>query len=160
MGLLTDDLRSRIGVPTTYRAPDPIGAAGARYYAQAVGDANPAYRTVDARGTVLVPPTLIFETNQFTDRPMSPEGHAGHDWGLEVPGTRQVRGGNRYRFYRAVRSDDRISATYQIDSVEEKRNRAGHEMLVLSCRVDYRDDQGELVADNEENLILIALEAS
>ncbi|MEV4898921.1 MaoC family dehydratase N-terminal domain-containing protein, partial [Nonomuraea sp. NPDC055795] len=67
----------------TYTAPEELGRAAIRYFAEAVGDANPLY-TDDAYARehgydgVIAPPTLIFETNQFTGLPRDADGYCGH----------------------------------------------------------------------------------
>ena len=118
MGLLTDELRARIGEQRTYSAPEPFGAAAGRYYALAIGDDNPLYTDAEyarAHGLagVTAPLTLICETNQYANLRPDSEGYAGHTWGIEIPGTRTVRGGNSYEFFRRIRPEDVITATYE-----------------------------------------------
>ena len=48
MGLLTEELRARIGEQAVYTAPEPVGRASIRYYALAVGDPNPLYSDASA----------------------------------------------------------------------------------------------------------------
>ncbi len=72
--LLTDDLRTRIGETRVYVAPEPIGRAAFRYFAQAIGDDNPLYtdeQFARAHGFpgVIAPPTLVCETNQYANLP-------------------------------------------------------------------------------------------
>ncbi|KHL15807.1 MaoC dehydratase-like protein [Mumia flava] len=165
MSLLTDELRAMIGTTRTYTAPEPLGAAAGRYFALAVGDANPLY-TDDAFARehglagVTAPPTLICETNQYAGLPPDAEGYAGHTWGLELPGTRQVRGGNRYTFGRRTRPDDVVTATWRITDVAEKSTRSGADMLVVSSTATYTASGGDLLAENAETLIFVALEPS
>lgn len=163
MTLLTDEIRALVGTTRIYTAPEPFGRAAGRYYALAVGDHNPIYtddeaaRTVGLPGVTL-PPTLITETNQYAGLPIDEEGYAGHTWNLHVPGTRQVRGGNRYTFHRRIRPDDVVTATWEITRVEEKTNRSGAEMLVVSSTASYTDADGAPLAENEETIIFVALE--
>jgi acyl dehydratase len=161
--LLTDELRAKIGTTVIYTAPEPIGAAAGRYFAVAVDDPNPLYTDRDAAAAVglpdvSIPPTLIFETNQHTGLPLTEDGFVGHDWGLEVPGTRQVRGGNRYVFHRRVLPDDVLTFRHSLTDIEEKRTRDGAEMLVFTTLVECLDREGDLVAENSETLVLVALE--
>ncbi|MFV2018436.1 MULTISPECIES: MaoC family dehydratase N-terminal domain-containing protein [unclassified Solwaraspora] len=162
MGLLTDELRALLGTRKVYTAPEALGAAAGRYFAMAVGDDNPIYRDGDyarAHGLpgVTAPPTLICETGQYTGLPMASDGYAGHSWHLDVPGTRQVRGGNTYTFHRRVRPDDVITATWEIHDLTEKRTRGGGDMLVVGSRATYTNQHGELLAVNEETIILVAM---
>jgi hypothetical protein len=117
MTLLTDEVRGLLGRRKVYTAPEPFGAAAGRYFALAIGDDNPLYTDGDfARRHglpgVTAPPTLICETNQYAGLPPDDEGYAGHTWGIDIPGTRQVRGGNRYTFHRRLRPDDVVTATW------------------------------------------------
>jgi acyl dehydratase len=163
MSLLTDELRALIATKRVYTAPEPFGAAAFRYFGMAVGDDNPLYRDAAfarAHGLpgVTAPMTLICETNQYADVGLDADGFAGHSWHLDVPGTRQVRGGNAYTFHRRVRPDDVVTATWEIHSLTEKTTRAGQDMLVVGSRATYTDQHGELLAVNDETIILVSLE--
>ncbi len=163
MSLLTEEVRRLEGRTRTYTAPEPFGAAAGRYFALAVGDHNPIYTDADyarAHGLdgVTLPPTLVCETNQYADLPMDPEGYAGHSWGLDIPGTRQVRGGNRYVFHRRVRPDDVVTAIWRIATVTEKTSRSGHPMLVIESVATYTNQDGDLLAENEETIIFVPVE--
>jgi len=160
-----DQLRARIGETRTYVAPEELGAAAFRYFALAVGDDNPLYTSADhARDHgltgVTAPPTLICETNQYAGLLPDDEGYAGHTWGLVVPGTRTVRGGNSYVFERRVRPDDVVTATWEIVDVEQKTTRAGAEMLVVSSRATYVDQTGALLATNDETIVFVSVEVA
>jgi acyl dehydratase len=161
---LTEALRARIGVPVTYTSPEPMGAAAGRYFATAIGDENPLYtdeqyaREAGLEGITL-PPTLVCETNQYTGLTAGDDGNAGHNWGLEIPGTRQVRGGNTYTFFRRVRPDDRVTATFELQSIEPKTSRSGAGMLIFTAVVTYTDELGAPLARNEETLIVIDVES-
>ncbi len=163
MSLLTDELRGLLGQTRVYTAPEPLGAAAGRYFAMAIGDDNPLYSDAEyarAQGLegVTAPLTLICETNQYANIPMAPDGYAGHSWGIDIPGTRQVRGGNSDRFERRVRPDDVVTATWEIHDLAEKRSRSGVDMLVVSSRATYTNQRDELLAVNEETIIFIRLE--
>lgn len=163
MTLLTKELAAKVGTTVTYTAPEPWGATAGRYFAEAIGDLNPIYLDRErARELglpdVTIPPTLVLESNQYTRLPRSGEGYAGHGWGLEVPGTRQVRGGNSYRFYRRMRPEDIVTVRHTLESITPKLSRTGKEMLVFTSRVEVTDQHGQLIAENKETLILVALE--
>lgn len=163
MSLLTDDLRNLLGTTRVYVAPEAFGAASGRYFALAVGDDNPLYTDAEVarahglRG-VTAPPTLICETNQYTGLRPDAEGYGGHTWAIELPGTRQVRGGNRYTFHRRLRPEDVVTATWEVTGLEEKVTRAGQDMLVVTSRATYTDQDGELIAQNDETVIYVTLE--
>jgi hypothetical protein len=150
MTLLTDELAAKVGTTVSYTAPEPWGLAAGRYFAYAIEDRNPVYATT-------LPPTLVLESNQYTGLPRTEAGYAGHDWGLEVPGTRQVRGGNSYRFHRRMRPDDVVTVTYTLASIVPKTNRAGADMLVLTTHVAVTDQHYGLIAENDETVVLVSL---
>jgi acyl dehydratase len=164
MSLLTDDLRSRIGEERVYTASEELGRASIRYFARAVGDDNPLYtddeyaRQVGHDG-IIAPPTMVCETNQYADVPRDEDGFAGHRWDLDVPGTRQVRGGNSYEFHRAVRPTDVITARWVLIEMTERTTRDGRPMLVVTSRAEYTNQRGHLLATNEEQVIYVSLEA-
>ncbi|MEO3783807.1 MaoC family dehydratase N-terminal domain-containing protein [Actinocorallia sp. B10E7] len=164
MTLLTDEIRALVGRKKVYTAPEEFGAAAGRYFGIAIGDHNPLYSDPEyarAQGLpgVTAPPTLICETNQYADLPIPPDGYAGHEWGIEIPGTRKVRGGNSYTFHRRLRPDDVVTATWEITDVTGKTTRSGSEMLIIASRATYTDQNGGLLAENEETIIFVALEA-
>lgn len=161
--LLTDEVMALRGRSITYRAPEPMGAAAGRYFALAVGDDNPIYfddEYARAHGLdgVTAPLTLICETNQYAGLPIDDEGYAGHTWGLNLPGTRQVRGGNSYTFHRRIRPNDHVVAVWSIDDVEGKVSRSGQEMVIITSTARYRTVEGEPLADNTETIIFVRLE--
>ncbi|PZM97916.1 MAG: hypothetical protein DIU79_01420 [Actinobacteria bacterium] len=162
MGLLTEELRARIGERRTYTAPEPFGAAAGRYFALAIGDDNPLYfdseyaRRHGLPG-VTIPLTLVCETNQYANLPPDADGYPGHTWGLDIPGTRLVRGGNSYEFFRRIRPEDVITATWEITDMTEKKTGSGKDMLIVTSRATYRNQHGELLATNTETLIYVAM---
>jgi acyl dehydratase len=152
-------LQERIGREVVYRAPEPIGAAAARYFAIAIGSSNPCYTDADvARANghrdVVVPPTWLCETNQYVAEAQTDEhGYRGHQWDLPIRGCRQVRGGNRYRFHRHAHPDDVVTATWRITSVEERTSRDGRPMLVVGSEARYCGTDGDPIVDDHETLI-------
>ena len=164
MALLTDEVRAMVGREAVYTAPEELGRAAIRYFALAVGDRNRLYTDDEyARAAgydgVIAPPTLICETNQYADRPRNADGYAGHEWGIELPGTRQVRGGNSYTFHQPVRPTDVVTATWRITDIREKENRQGQAMVVVPSTARYENQHGDLHTENEETLIFVALPA-
>lgn len=161
MSLMTAEIAALVGSQRRYVAPEPVGRAAIRYYASAVGDRNPLYldqQFAREHGyrDVIAPPTLVCETNQYADLPADAEGYAGHTWGLSIPGTRTVRGGNRYQFHQAVGPDDVLTVTWELVEITEGTTRAGLDMLVLSSRAEYRNQDDELLVTNDETTIFVA----
>jgi acyl dehydratase len=160
MTLLTDDILALVGSEASYTAPEEIGRASARYFARAVGDDNPLYtdqaaaRAAGLPGTI-VPPTWLFETNQYADLPANDEGYAGHFWPIDIPGTRAVRGGNEYRWARDVRPGDIVTARWRITGITERSTGSGQPMVVVTSECDYTDQDGEPIAQQTETLIFV-----
>jgi hydroxyacyl-ACP dehydratase HTD2-like protein with hotdog domain len=106
---------------------------------------------------VIAPPTLVVETNQYSDLPTRPaDGYNGHAWEglpLPVPCT-LVRGGNEYELLQPVRPDDRLSVRWSIEEITERQGRAGP-MLVLLALAEYRNQRGELLATNRDTSIFL-----
>jgi acyl dehydratase len=158
--LITDELRDMVGREATYTAPEPLGRAAIRYFALAVGDDNPVYTDDEAARAhgydgVVAPPTLVCETNQFVGLPRDDNGFAGHAFEVEVPGTRQVRGGNSYRFHRPVRPDDVVTVTWRVTDVAERTTGSGARMVVLTSTATFTDAEGALLVENEETLVYL-----
>lgn len=162
MGLITPEIRALEGRRRVYTAPEPMGAAAARYFAQAVGDENPlyvdaAFATAHGLRGVTMPPTLICETNQYTNLKADHDGFAGHSWDIHLPHCRLVRGGNSYVFHRRVRPEDIVTATWTVERLTDKVNQAGQDMLVIESRATYTNQDGDLLTENEETIIYVAL---
>lgn len=157
MSLLTDELRARIGETAVYTAPEPIGLAAGRYFALAVGDANPLYRSAVEGAGPIVPPTWLFETNSYADLPIDADGFAGHSWHLDVPDTRLVRGGHSYRWHRDVLPDDVVTATWALEGMTERTTRTGAAMLVVTSSCAYTDAAGDPICEQTEDLVFVSL---
>jgi acyl dehydratase len=162
MTLLTDEIRGLLGARKVYTAPEALGAAAGRYFGLAIGDDNPIYRDdayARAEGLpgVTAPLTLICETNQYAGLPIDADGYAGHSWEISIPDTRRVRGGNTYRFERRIRPEDVVTATWEISDIAEKTTRSGADMLVITSRATYTNQDGELLAVNEEKDVFVSL---
>ncbi|XVU30511.1 FAS1-like dehydratase domain-containing protein [Actinoplanes sp. CA-054009] len=147
---MTPELAARVGEEAVYTAPEPLGRASIRYFALATGDTDPAHRAGE-----VAPPTLVCETNQYANRPRDADGFAGHGWDLDVPGARLVRGGNSYRFHSPAGPDDVITARWRLDDIAERTNGAGRRMLIVTSIATYTNQDGRLLATNEEALIYV-----
>lgn len=150
MSLLTDEIRGLVGRTKTYTAPEPLGRASIRYFALATGDDNPSHVSGEVAS-----PTLVCETNQFTGLGRDENGYAGHGWQIHIPGTREVRGGNSYRFHRPVRPDDVVTTTWTVTDVTERTTGSGQSMVILTSTATYTNDDGDLLVENEETLIYV-----
>ncbi|MEU8132014.1 FAS1-like dehydratase domain-containing protein [Streptodolium elevatio] len=158
MSLPVAELRAMVGRTATYTAPEELGRAAIRMFAVAVGDTNPLYTDREfARAwgydDVVAPPTLLCETNQYAGLPADADGYAGHTWGIDIPGTRKVRGGNAYTFHKAVHPDDVVTACWTLTDVAERRMSSGLAMVIVSSVATYSNQRGELLVTNEETVI-------
>ena len=158
MALLTEELKSWIGREAHYPAREELGHASIRYFALALGDDNPlylddAYAREAGYPSVIAPPTLVCETCQYAHRPPSTEGYIGHEWLLPVSSCRLIRAGNDYEFMRPVLPIDRISVTWTLEDIVERRASRGGTQLFVTSVARYRDAAGELVAVNRETIV-------
>lgn len=158
MTLLTEELKAFIGREAHYPAREELGRASIRYFALALGDDNPlylddAYARQAGYASVIAPPTLICETNQYAHQPPNADGYIGHEWHLPVPNTRLVRAGNDYELMRPLLPADRISVTWTLESISEKPSSRGGTQLFVASVARYRDATGALVAVNRETIV-------
>ena len=158
MALLTDALKAMIGREVHYPAQEELGRASIRYFALAMADDNPLYRD-DAYAreaghpSVIAPPTLICETCQYAHRPPDADGYIGHEWHLDVANSRMIRAGNDYEFVRAILPTDRISVTWTLEDIAERKASRGGTQLFVNSVARYRDAAGEVVAINRETIV-------
>jgi acyl dehydratase len=150
VSLLTDEVRALVGRTATYTAPEPLGRAAIRYFATATGDDNLQHLAGE-----VAPPTLVCETNQFTGLSRDAIGYAGHGWGFHLPGTREVRGGNSYRFHQPVLPDDVVTARWEVTDVTERTTGGGQSMVIVTSLATYTNQDGDLLVENEETLIYV-----
>jgi acyl dehydratase len=158
MALLTPEIEAMVGQTVAYTAPEPFGAAEFRYFALAVGDTNPIY-TDDAAARsagyagVTAPVTFVTETNQYMSGETDEHGYGGHSWGIEIAGTRMIRGGHDYEFGVPVKVGDVMTVEWTVVEVEERTSRAGAQMLEIISEARYWNQDNELLAVNREKLI-------
>jgi acyl dehydratase len=158
VALLTEELKSWIGREAHYPAREELGRASIRYFSLAIGDDNPiyvddAYARRAGYPSVIAPPTLVCETCQYAHQAPNADGYIGHEWRLPMPPSRMVRAGNDYEFMRPVLPSDRISVTWTLESIVEKRSSRGGTQLFVTSVARYRDTDGAIVAVNRETLV-------
>jgi acyl dehydratase len=116
--------------------PYEVSREKIREFAEAIGDANPAYTDPDAAKAlghpdVIAPPTFVF---LITYRSSSRVG-ADPELGLDY--SRVVHGDQRFAYTRPVRAGDRLTVTSHIESI---KSMAGNE--VLGVRDEVLDEHG------------------
>lgn len=156
--LLSEEMRRLIGRRVRYDAPEEIGRAAFRYFALAVGDLNPLFTDPEyarAHGyqDVIAPPTFIVESNQYMSGEPDEHGYIGHSWGIEIPGTRLIRGGHEYEFFSPVYPWHRPRVEWTITDMTEKVSKGGSRMLLVESEARYLTQEGDLLAINRETLI-------
>jgi len=129
-------------VGRTYPANEPylVSAEKIREFADAIGDDNPAYRSVDAARAlghrdVVAPPTFVIVVTSAATAQVTSDPALGLDY------SRVVHGEQSFTYERPVLAGDRLVA---VATVEKIRSAAGNDLLTVSCAVSTAD--GEPVA--------------
>ena len=132
--------------PTT--DPYEVGIEKIREFADAIGDANPAYRDRAAARAlghrdVIAPPTFPFVLTFKASRVMIDDPELGIDY------TRVVHGEQRFAHTRPVYAGDSLTVTVTLESV---RSAGGHDMV--TSRSDVATVEGEHVATAWSTLVV------
>ncbi|MFI8087941.1 MaoC family dehydratase N-terminal domain-containing protein [Streptomyces sp. NPDC086080] len=132
--------------------PYEVGREKIREFAEAVGDANPAYTDVEAAKAlghpdVIAPPTFVFAIT------FKAAGEVVADEQLGLDYSRVVHGDQRFAYQRPVRAGDRLTVTSTIETI---RSMAGNE--VLDIRGEVHDQDGEHVVTAWTKLVARAAE--
>ncbi|MBW1602533.1 MaoC family dehydratase N-terminal domain-containing protein [Streptomyces sp. JJ66] len=120
-------------------APYEVGREKIREFAEAVGDAHPAYTDADAARAlghrdVIAPPTFVFSVT------FRAAGDVIHDPHLGLDYARVVHGDQRFRYTRPVTAGDVLTVTSAIESI---KSLAGND--VIDIRGEVHDASGEHV---------------
>ena len=134
----------------TYPASEPyeVGVEKIREFADAIGDANPAYRDREAAKAlghpdVIAPPTFPFVLTFRASRAVVEDPDLGIDY------SRVVHGEQRFVAARPVRAGDVLAVTVTIESI---RSAGGHDML--TSRSDVATVEGEHVVSAYSTLVV------
>ena len=133
---LNPSLVGRTYPPT---APYEVGREKIREFAEAVGDADPAYTDPQAARAlghpdVIAPPTFPFVITYRAAAQVVEDPEVGVDY------SRVVHGDQRFAYTRPVRAGDRLTVTSSIEAV---KSMAGNDFLTV--RGEVRDEAGEHV---------------
>lgn len=145
-----------LGKEFTYTAHEEVGRAGIRRFALALGDLNPLYldeefAATTRHGGTIAPPTLVCETWQYLAGEVDEHGSPIQKV-LVDPGGRRHRGGNDYKFFRPLRPDDIITATWKMADAFWRQGRSGRLLFVITD-ITYTNQRQELLATNRETFI-------
>ena len=154
--LVTPEIRSLLGKEIHFTAPEEVGRAALRLFCLAVGDMNPLYLDEDFAsstcwGGIIAPPTFICESWQYFSTEIDEDGAFTERIDPKTEG-RLLRGGNEYTFFRPLRPEDRLTATWKLSDVQEKEGKSGR-LLILVLEIRYNNQQGELLAINRETFL-------
>jgi acyl dehydratase len=120
-------------------APYEVGREKIREFADAIGDANPAYRDPEAARAlghpdVIAPPTFGIVLSMRAGAQVVADPDLGLDY------SRVVHGEQRFVHARPIRAGDRLTVTVTVESI---RSAAGNDML--TTRGDVATVDGEPV---------------
>jgi acyl dehydratase len=133
-------------------APYEVGREKIREFAEAIGDANPAYLDPDAAKAlghpdVIAPPTFPFVLTYRAAAQVVNDPELGLDF------SRVVHGDQRFRYTRPVRANDRLSVTCVIETI---KSLAGND--ILTVRGEVHEESGEHVVTAHMMLVARAAE--
>ncbi|MFZ3559243.1 MULTISPECIES: FAS1-like dehydratase domain-containing protein [unclassified Streptomyces] len=133
-------------------APYEVGREKIREFAEAVGDANPAYldRAAAERlghPDVIAPPTFVFAIT------FKAAGEVIHDPELGLDYSRVVHGDQKFAYTRPVRAGDRLTVTSTIEGI---KSLAGND--IIDVRGEVHDEAGEHVVTAWTKLVSRAAE--
>jgi acyl dehydratase len=129
-----------------------VGREKIREFAEAIGDAHPAYTDAEAARAlghpdVIAPPTFVFSLT------FRAAGQVVQDPQLGLDYSRVVHGDQRFVYSRPVRAGDRLTVTSTIEGV---RSMAGND--ILDVRGEVHDASGEHVVTAYTKLVARAAE--
>lgn len=129
-----------------------VGREKIREFAEAIGDANPAYTDAEAARAlghpdVIAPPTFVFSLTYRA------AGQVVRDPQLGLDYSRVVHGDQRFVYSRPVCAGDRLTVTSTIEAV---RSMAGND--ILDVRGEVHDASGEHVVTAYTKLVARAAE--
>ncbi|MDT0382049.1 MaoC family dehydratase N-terminal domain-containing protein [Streptomyces sp. DSM 42041] len=132
--------------------PYEVGREKIREFAEAIGDANPAYTDRGAAAElghpdVIAPPTFVFSLTYRAAFEVVQDPKLGLDY------DRVVHGDQRFAYSRPVRAGDLLTVTSTIESVN---SRAGND--ILDVRGEVHDEAGEHVVTAWTKLVARAAE--
>jgi acyl dehydratase len=117
--------------------PYEVGREKIREFADAIGDANPAYRDPEAARAlghpdVIAPPTFGIVLSMTAGRQVIADPELGLDY------SRVVHGEQRFVSARPVRAGDRLTAVVTVENI---RSAAGNDMITTRAEVSTADGE-------------------
>ena len=168
---LMELLESRVGRPEggTRSCPYPVNEAMIHHWCDAIGDRcasylEPDFADASVHGGIVAPPTMLQAWTMPGLRPEEPSaGSAGTDPDEDTRSVMQILDDAGFtsvvatnceqQYFRYLRPGDRITHTVEIESVSgEKKTALGTGHFVTQL-YNYRDGNGELVAQMRFRLL-------
>ncbi|MFF3769565.1 MaoC family dehydratase N-terminal domain-containing protein [Streptomyces sp. NPDC002232] len=123
-------------------APYEVGREKIREFAEAIGDANPAYTDTEAakalgHSEVIAPPTFVFAITFKAAGAVIEDPQLGLDY------SRVVHGDQKFSYTRPVRAGDRLSVTSTIEAI---KSLAGNDILDIRGEVHDASDEHVVTA--------------
>jgi acyl dehydratase len=153
-GMVTDDslarVRAWIGVPRRERGWNSVASADAIWhFAQGVGDDNPlwwddAYAEGTRWGRMMAPPLFLSTCNNAGLRVGEDGIYPAEHW---LPGTVPIWVSDRWVFHRPTWAGERVTATAELVSVEERPGRDNARAATHVDRTSYSGEDGSLIAE-------------
>ncbi|MFE7586194.1 MaoC family dehydratase N-terminal domain-containing protein [Streptomyces gardneri] len=131
-----------------------VGREKIREFAEAIGDANPAFTDTEAakalgHSDVIAPPTFVFAITFKAAGAVIEDPQLGLDY------SRVVHGDQKFTYTRPVRAGDRLSVTSTIEAI---KSLAGND--ILDIRGEVHDASGEHVVTAWTKLVSRAPEGA
>jgi uncharacterized protein len=157
MSSFLDTIKSYEGRPAgpPERGPDPVNLPMIRHWCEAIGDENPVYLDEEAarssvHGQIVAPPTMLqaWVMRGLRPRPAAAGGATDELYRLldEYGFTSVVATNCEQEYHRQLHLGDHLSTTTTIESVSDEKRTALGTGHFVTTRIEYRDDDGELVA--------------
>ena len=152
---MTPEIKGLLDREWVFTAPEEVGGASIRRFAQSIGDTNPLYYDQEhARQSkyegIIAPPTLVCETLQYMAGGLNDAG--GNDRRPVLPLGGEIRGGNEYTFFQPLRPEDILTVRWRVADVTEKEGRSG-KLVFLVSQIIYTNQHGTNLAVNRESTI-------
>lgn len=147
--LITHEMKAAVGQPAGSWVCD-VDRTGIRMFARSVGHTDPIFYDVEAAraaGYADLPcPPGYLGTPVFLPGAGDPRlGVLQQGPQPSRPLTRGLNGGTEFEYRRDVCAGERLTATALVESFAERTGSLGP-MLIVTSRIEYRDEAGELVA--------------
>jgi acyl dehydratase len=125
-----------------------VGREKIREFADAIGDAHPAYRDAAAAAElgypdVIAPPTFAIVVTMAANNRLIADPELGLDF------TRVVHGDQRFGYTRPIRAGDRLASTVTVENIT---SRAGNDFV--ATRTDVTAEDGSPVVSAWSNLVV------